>query len=129
MQATKVKHSKLPSLRFSEYTGEWAVRKANDLFFNSREKGDDSLPIYSVTIDNGLVPRDTLERKMKNDAKPKDNLAVCTKEIAYNMMRMWQGAFGLAHRDCMVSPAYIVLRAKPSVSAEFFIQLFNCDFY
>jgi type I restriction enzyme S subunit len=35
-------------------------------------------------------------------------------------MRMWQGAVGLAHEECMVSPAYVVLSPKEGVSSEFF---------
>jgi type I restriction enzyme, S subunit len=29
-------------------------------------------------------------------------------DIAYNMMRMWQGAVGIAPVDGLVSPAYVV---------------------
>ena len=36
-------------------------------------------------------------------------------DLAYNMMRAWQGAFGAVRVDGMVSPAYVV--AKPKVSS------------
>lgn len=44
-------------------------------------------------------------------------------DIAYNMMRMWQGAFGVAVEDCMVSPAYVVLTPQEGVSSDFFGKL------
>ncbi len=31
-------------------------------------------------------------------------------DIAYNMMRMWQGAVGVAPVDGLISPAYVVAR-------------------
>ena len=31
-------------------------------------------------------------------------------DIAYNMMRMWQGAVGVIPVDGLVSPAYVVAR-------------------
>ena len=115
----------VPTLRFPEFDGEWESKKSKHLFLNSRSKGNDTLPIYSVTLDQGLVPRNSLKRKMTNVAKFEGNLAVKAKDIAFNMMRMWQGAVGIANQECMVSPAYIVLRPQIDVSSDFFIQLFD----
>jgi type I restriction enzyme S subunit len=115
----------IPKLRFPDFEGEWKIRKSKNLFVNSRSKGNETLPIFSVTQDKGLVPRNSLERKMKNDAKSEDNLSVEPEDLTYNMMRMWQGAVGIAHQKCMVSPAYIVLKPTQAVSSEFFIQFFN----
>ena len=45
------------------------------------------------------------------------------KDIAYNMMRMWQGAVGVAPVDGLVSPAYVVAvpsrRLKVATTATF----------
>ena len=35
---------------------------------------DDGIPVYSVTLNDGLVPRNSLDRHMKNDAAASDNL-------------------------------------------------------
>ena len=128
MKATKVLSKKtllIPPIRFEGFSGLWINKQAVDLFSNSRKKGNDSLPIYSVTLDQGMVPRNSLERRMGNDAKSVDNLFVEKNDISYNMMRMWQGAYGLAPENCMVSPAYVVLQPKENVSSEFFIRYFN----
>lgn len=99
-------------LRFSEFQEPLMLRKAKELFENSRKKGNDDLPIYSVTQGRGLVPRSSLDRHMEADATADKNLYVGPKYLAYNMMRMWQGAVGMATQECMVSPAYIVLKPK-----------------
>lgn len=41
------------------------------------------------------------------------------------MMRMWQGAFGVAIEGCLVSPAYVVLSPCEHVCPEFFAFLFK----
>jgi len=114
-----------PKLRFPEFSIEWEKKKLGDLFQNRRQKGNEFIPIFSVTQDRGLVSRDTLDRKMQNDAKPEDNLYVESNDLVYNMMRMWQGAIGISSQTCMVSPAYIVLKPYENVSSKFFIQLFQ----
>lgn len=110
----------VPKLRFPEFQGDWKPSHAGDAFRNSRAKGEAGLPIYSVTIDRGLVPRDTLDRQLAADAEDGVNLRAQKGDLVYNMMRMWQGAVGLAEQECMVSPAYVVLAPKKGTSSEFF---------
>lgn len=114
-----------PEIRFSEYDGPWEERRGDALFTSSRAKGKAGLPIYSVTLTNGLVPRDSLERRMEGDAADELNLKAVKGDLVYNMMRMWQGAVGLADTECMVSPAYVVLRSKNSTDSLFFSYNFK----
>jgi type I restriction enzyme S subunit len=113
-----------PQLRFKEFDGSWESKPCIVLFKNIRTKGHKGLPIYSVTLDRGMIPRNTLDRKTENAANPNDNILVAKNNISYNMMRMWQGAFGKAPEDCMVSPAYVVLEPKKDVLTDFFIEYF-----
>jgi type I restriction enzyme S subunit len=117
----------VPSLRFPEfrYKGEWKERKAGDLFLNRINKGEDGLPIYSVTMHDGMVRRDTLDRNYYDIEEAAGNKKALKNDIAYNMMRMWQGALGVAPEDCLVSPAYIVLVPQPDVVSKFFEYLFK----
>lgn len=115
---------KVPKLRFKNFVDEWKVRTGSELFISSRSKGKDYLPLYSVTLDRGMVPRDSLDRRMESEMEAGDNLFVARNDIAYNMMRMWQGAYGLAPLDCMVSPAYVVLHPRENVSSGFFTKYF-----
>jgi len=114
-----------PKLRFPEFKDPWKPGHAGDAFNNSRAKGEAGLPIYSVTMDRGLVRRDSLDRHMAADAADGQNLRAQRGDIVYNMMRMWQGAVGLAQEESMVSPAYVVLSPKKHTSAEFFDQWFK----
>lgn len=94
-------------------------------FTSRRERGSEGLPTLSVTLDRGLVPRDTLERRTETNLLPEEHLRVREGDIAYNMMRMWQGASGLAEMDALVSPAYVVLAPKKSVDPLFAAYLFK----
>jgi type I restriction enzyme S subunit len=114
-----------PKLRFPEFKEPWKPGHAGDAFKNSREKGAAGLPIYSVTMDRGLVRRDSLDRHMAADAADGQNLRAQRGDVVYNMMRMWQGAVGLAREECMVSPAYVVLSPKKHTSPQFFDQWFK----
>lgn len=118
---------KVPRLRFPEFRddGEWKVKKAGSLFMNRVTKGEEGLPIYSVTMHDGMVPRDSLERNYYDIEDPAGNKKVCKNDIAYNMMRMWQGALGVAPEDCLVSPAYVVLAPQKYVVPRFFEYLFK----
>ncbi|MBY3492564.1 restriction endonuclease subunit S [Rhizobium laguerreae] len=94
-------------------------------FTSRRERGSDGLPTLSVTLDRGLVPRHTLERRTETNLSPEAHLRVREGDIAYNMMRMWQGASGLAEMDALVSPAYVVLAPRKSADPRFAAYLFK----
>ena len=116
-----------PRLRFPEFqnaTG-WEKRKAGTLFANRKTRGEDGLPIYSVTINDGMVRRDSFERDFGDIEDAAGNKKAYRNDIAYNMMRMWQGACGVAPEDCLVSPAYVVLSPLEGVNSEFFAQFFK----
>lgn len=98
------------------YEGNYRL---GELFQSRREKGRPGLPLFSVTLNNGLVARDSLDRKQDSNLAPDEHLLVKPGDIAYNMMRMWQGAFGLAHQEGIVSPAYVVLKPRTKVDPEF----------
>lgn len=117
----------IPRLRFPEFRNgpAWQEAKAQTLFANRIEKGDDSLPIYSVTMTDGLVKRSSLDRRIDDLADATGNKKARQHDIAYNMMRMWQGACGVASEDCMVSPAYVVLSPNSGVHSPFYGYLFK----
>ncbi|MEK6804661.1 MAG: restriction endonuclease subunit S [Nitrospirota bacterium] len=116
-----------PRLGFPEFKNawKWAVRKAGSLFKNRVTKGEQGLPIYSVTMHDGMVRRDSLDRNYYDIEDAAGNKKVCRNDIAYNMMRMWQGALGVAPEDCLVSPAYIVLAPVKGTVPEFFQYMFK----
>lgn len=114
-----------PILRFPEFKDSWQPKHGDDAFRSRRQRATEGLPLYSVTMDQGMVRRDSLEREFASNAPDESNLRVLKDDHVYNMMRMWQGAVGRAPEDCMVSPAYVVLEPKPDTVPEFFDHWFK----
>lgn len=98
------------------------LRPLGDYFTERKERGRTGLPVYSVTLDEGLKPRGSLDRRTESTLGEQAHALVEEGDLAYNMMRMWQGALGVAERPCLVSPAYVVMRPKPSVDARFAVS-------
>ena len=76
-------------------------------------------------MNDGVKRRSELEGK-DNSSEDKGNYkVVCTGDMVYNSMRMWQGANGISPYNGIVSPAYTVLTAKCDISNGFFTALFK----
>ena len=101
--------------------------RLGQLFRLRKETGIAGLPIFSVTINDGLVRRDTLERKTDGNLPPEKHLRIRKGDLAYNMMRMWQGASGLAGQDGIVSPAYVVVTPDDVIDPTFASYWFKSD--
>lgn len=114
-----------PTLRFPEFAGAWRPVHGDDAFKSRRQRAKEGLPLYSVTMDQGMVRRDSLDREFASNSPDEANLRVFKDDHVYNMMRMWQGAVGRAPEDCMVSPAYVVLQPKPETVPAFFDHWFK----
>lgn len=114
-----------PTLRFTEFAGAWQPKHGDDAFKSRRQRAKKGLPLYSVTMDQGMVRRDSLDREFASNAPDEANLRVFKDDHVYNMMRMWQGAVGRAPEDCMVSPAYVVLQPEPDTVPAFFDHWFK----
>ncbi|MBA4766334.1 MAG: hypothetical protein H2049_01695 [Porphyrobacter sp.] len=103
------------------------TRKLSHYFTHSKRKGRPGLPLASVTMNDGLVLREDMDRKMDTSLSAEEHSLVEPGDIAYNMMRMWQGAFGLASAPVNVSPAYVVMRAKPTLDPRFAAHWLKSD--
>lgn len=98
---------------------EWECFTIGELFTRRAERGMAGLPVMSITMTGGLVERDSVDRRVESNLLPEDHLLVRRGDIAYNMMRMWQGVLGRAEYDCLVSPAYIVMKPGPYIDSMF----------
>ena len=101
----------------------WARVRLRDLFRERKERGYDGLPIASVSIESGLVLRSTLDRRVVSALSNDEHALARKDDIVYNMMRMWQGACGLAKSDCLVSPAYVVMTPSSAISPDFALEM------
>ena len=110
---------RVPAIRFKGFTDAWEQRKF-DYFFTERTDRSGDGELISVTINSGIKKFAELNRF---DSKPEDMSnykVVCEGDIAYNSMRMWQGASGYSPYNGILSPAYTVIVPKNGVSSKFF---------
>ncbi|MFN0191420.1 MAG: hypothetical protein ACKVP5_05510 [Aestuariivirga sp.] len=108
----------------------WRVARNGSLFAQRNETGREELPILEVSLKTGVRVRDfenSARKQIMSDASKYKRAA--KGDLAYNMMRMWQGAVGVAPVDGLVSPAYVVARPHVDVDPQFFIALFRTDNY
>ena len=114
----KKKESKVvPNVRFKGFTDDWKQRKLGECFTERVESMPDG-ELISVTINDGIRKFSELGRHdNSNDDKSKYK-KVCIGDIAYNSMRMWQGASGYSPYEGIVSPAYTVLSPNSGVNSK-----------
>ena len=108
----------------------WQVQRNGRLFSQRVETGYPDLPILEVSLRTGVRVRDMVNGKRKQVMSAKEKYKRAVKgDIAYNMMRMWQGAVGPAPTDGLVSPAYVVVRPHAGVNTAYFSYLFRTAAY
>jgi type I restriction enzyme S subunit len=108
----------------------WEVRRNGRLFAERKETGFPVLPILEVSLKTGVRIRDFGLSQRKQVMADRDKYKrAASGDIAYNMMRMWQGAVGVAPTDGLVSPAYVVARPLPGTVPGYFAYLYRTSAY
>jgi type I restriction enzyme, S subunit len=108
----------------------WDIRRNGRLFRARRETGYPDLPILEVSIGSGVRLRDLESGGRKQQMADRSKYQRAAQgDIAYNMMRMWQGAVGVVPVDGLVSPAYVVARPFPEADSRYFAYLFRTADY
>ena len=111
------KGKNVPEWRLPQFTDAWEQRKLGDCFTERVESMPDG-ELISVTINDGIKKFSELGRHdNSNDDKSKYK-KVCVGDIAYNSMRMWQGASGYSPYEGIVSPAYTVLTPNSGINSK-----------
>ena len=106
----------------------WEVCRLGSLFTESNRRANtaDELarPILSVSIHHGISDKelddDELDRKVIRSEDRSLYKAVSENDLAYNMMRAWQGGFGASTLDGLVSPAYVVCAPSSDRPSSYF---------
>lgn len=107
----------VPEIRFKEFSGIWHKCKIGECFTERNENLPDG-ELLSVTINSGVRKFSDLDRRDTSNQDKSKYKKVCIGDIAYNSMRMWQGASGYSAYEGIVSPAYTVLSPKPGIISE-----------
>lgn len=121
------KGEKVPRVRFKGFSGNWVKKKLEECFDERNERAE-SGELISVTINSGVVLASSLERRDTSSSDKSNYKMVCIGDIAYNSMRMWQGASGLSIYSGVLSPAYTVIIPKNNISGLFFSYQFKLPF-
>ena len=101
------------------------------LFAHRVEAGSGGLPVLQVSLRLGITPEE-----LDQFGRPKKLISDSTKykrihkdDLAYNTMRMWQGAVGVSPSNGLVSPAYVVLNPRADTCPDFYDFVFHTDLY
>lgn len=125
----KLKPSGIPWL--GEIPAHWNIVRNMGLFAHRVEAGIAGLPVLQVSLRSGITAEelDQFGRPKKLIADPTKYKLLRKYDLAYNTMRMWQGAVGVSPSDGLVSPAYVVLKPRQHVCPEFYDYIFHTEVY
>ncbi len=112
-----------PQIRFKGFEGEWMQKLIGDCFSERKERSGDG-ELISVTINAGIKKAKELDRTI-HIGDMSNYKVVREGDIAYNSMRMWQGASGYSPYEGILSPAYTVIIPRENINSQFFAYLFK----
>jgi type I restriction enzyme, S subunit len=124
----RLKPSGIPWL--GDIPEHWEVRRNGYIFKERNERGRVGLPVLIVSLRTGVtIGSETNEagRERRLIADHTSYKLACQGDIAYNMMRMWQGAVGVVPAQGLVSPAYVVAQPLEGVNSSYYELLFRTD--
>lgn len=101
----------------------WHIERVGNVFKHVADFGGDGLPVLSVSIHRGISDKELADEEQDRKVSRSENRdkykRVRPGDIVYNQMRAWQGGFGVARVDGLVSPAYVVSRPRRRVEPRF----------
>lgn len=109
----------------------WEIVRNMSLFAHRVEAGVEGLPVLQVSLRSGITPEalDQFGRPKRLIADQTKYKRIYREDIAYNTMRMWQGAVGVSPIDGLVSPAYVVLKPRVGICPDFYDFIFHTEIY
>lgn len=113
-----------PKIRFSGFYDNWEQHKLGKHFAERVERSAEG-ELISVTINSGIVRAADLGRHDNSSEDKSHYKRVEVGDIAYNSMRMWQGASGYSPYNGILSPAYTVAKPQEGVDSLFFAYMFK----
>lgn len=107
---------------------KWKEKRLGDVFTERTERSKGGEILLSVTIAQGIVRQSETDKRNTASENKSNYKIVKRNDLAYNTMRMWQGAEGVSEYDGIVSPAYTVITALDGNNSYFFEILFKQTF-
>lgn len=110
-----------------EIPSNWDMLPNRAIFKERITRNCDNEELLSVTIKNGVIRQaQLLKNSSKKDSSNEDKSKyklVKINDIAYNKMRMWQGALGVSDYQGIVSPAYVILNPRANINSKYYHYL------
>lgn len=108
----------------------WQLLPNIAVFQERIDRGHINEELLSVTIGRGVIRQTDVDIKKdsSNEDKSKYKL-IKVGDIAYNKMRMWQGALGYSDFQGISSPAYVILKPKMKINPRYFHYMFRTSYY
>ena len=117
----------VPKIRFKGFEEEWEEVLLGSLF-SERVENDVTAEMLSVTMHDGIIKANENGRYDNSNSDRSNYKLVLKDDIAYNTMRMWQGASGCSpYSRGIVSPAYTVITPNVGVCSVFFAFYFKTN--
>lgn len=116
----------VPKIRFKGFDGEWKKVKLGEIFIE-RTENDINGEMLSVTMHDGIIKASENGRFDNSNSDKSNYKLVLENDIAYNSMRMWQGASGCSPYRGIVSPAYTVITPNEGIDSKFFAFYFKTN--
>lgn len=114
-----------------EVPAHWRLLPNKALFRERKELGKPDLPILSVSLHSGVSDQEQDETEnIRAKIRIEDKTSykrVFPGDVAYNMMRAWQGAIGVVRVDGQVSPAYVVAAPRAEIHGAYFEHLYRTE--
>lgn len=92
----------MPKVRFKGFEGEWKTVKLGEIF-SERNESNINGEMLSVTQHNGIIKASENGRFDNSNSDKSGYKVVMVGDIAYNSMRMWQGASGYSPYEGIVT--------------------------
>ncbi len=131
MVELKLKYKKYPAYKDSgvEWLGEipkgWKAVRLKFLFRDVSLKNKPEKELLSVTQDKGVVPRTWVENRMVMPSGNLESFKYIQKGDFAISLRSFEGGLEYCHHDGIISPAYTVLKKKPSLIDGYYKYLFK----
>lgn len=114
----------VPEVRFKGFAGDWEKKRLVDVFHERESRSKEGV-LLSVSMNSGVFPASENGRYDNSSIENGNYECVVKGDIAYNSMRMWQGACGASALCGLVSPAYTVVVPDENTDSVFYEYAFK----
>ncbi|MCC8369502.1 MAG: restriction endonuclease subunit S [Rickettsia endosymbiont of Oxypoda opaca] len=87
---------------------DWSFTALGEIFTERQEYVVEDMQLLAITGTEGIVKRSSLKKRDTSSKDKSKYRLICSGDIGYNTMRMWQGVCGLSSLLGIVSPAYTI---------------------